>query len=214
MDFQQSLIRTIWKPPRKVGTYMIIKGNIVNIVQLNDIRKRVEYGKEVTLTDVEVFKSKDLKNAIRRNWVEVIFDRSARKPFPVNQVQQVRKQTIVSSQVKDKMNQEEMIELAKQMAQSMAQEMLKNSSLVKDIAKEVAKEMTLELKDSFKVQQIVTSSAQENKIQVSNPDNVFIDFKDDEVQLKSSIKGLGTVEVQKDDLTGSLEKMKRFKRSK
>lgn len=197
-NFQQFLIRTIWKPQtKKVDIYMIIRGKIINVVQLNDINKRVEFGKEISLNEYEVNRSKDLQNALKREWVEVVFDRGM-----------LKRAITIKGQPPQQISDSDILDIAKKMAQSMAEEMLKNSSLVKDIAKEVAKEMVSEIRDNLKIEQIP-----EKNIQLNSLDNVFVEFKDEEVGITANIKEIGTVEVQKDDLTSSLEKMKKFRQS-
>jgi hypothetical protein len=200
-NFQQTLVRRIWNPPKKeVEVHMIIKGKIISVVRLNDIGKSLEYGKELSLNAYEVNKSKDLQNAISRNWVEVVFDRGMLKRAMVTQCQQEQKIADV-----------DIIEIAKKMAQSMAEEMIKNSPLVKEIAKEIAKEMVIGINESIKTQQVVV---QQQLVDKKSSENIFVDFKDEEVGMKASINDIGTVEVQKDDLSSSLEKMKKFRQSK
>lgn len=188
---------------------MIIKGKILTAVRLNDINKIVQFGKEVILTEYEVNRSRDLKNALRRNWVEVIYDRSMLKRAIAEQ-----------KQLREKMSEQEVIEIARTMAKSMAEEMLKNSPLVKGIAKEIAKEMIEGIKDNIKIEQVNVSQSYEKSINTNNvanknqEDSIFIDFKDEESGITANIKKSGEVEVKKDDLTNSLEKMKRFKQSK
>jgi len=185
---------------------MIIKGKIINTVRLNDIGKSVEYGKEVSLTEYEVNRSKDLQNAINRDWVEIVYDRSM-----------LKRAVAVQGHPQEKHSEEEILDIAKKMAQSMAEEMLKNSPLVKEIAKEVAKEMVVEIKDNLKLEKVINvpnENKVENKsLEINDPSNVFVDFKDEEVGMKANINRSGTVEIQKDDLTSSLEKMKRFRQS-
>jgi hypothetical protein len=177
---------------------MIIRGKIINVVQLKDIGKRIEYGKELTLTEYEVNKSKDLQNAIKRNWVDIVFDRGMLK----------RAVTVQQSQ----QTQTDILDIAKKMAQTMAEEMIKNSPLVKGIAKEIAKEMVTEIRDNLKIEQVVQQPT-DNKIDLNKSNDIFVDFKDEEVEITSNIKDIGTVEVQKDDLTSSLEKMRKFRQS-
>lgn len=211
MNFQQQLLKRMWRPviKREAEIYMIIKGKILTAVRLNDINKIVQFGKEVILTEYEVNRSRDLKNALRRNWVEVIYDRSMLKRAIAEQ-----------KQLREKMSEQEVIEIARTMAKSMAEEMLKNSPLVKGIAKEIAKEMIEGIKDNIKIEQVNVSQSYEKSINTNNvanknqEDSIFIDFKDEESGITANIKKSGEVEVKKDDLTNSLEKMKRFKQSK
>jgi len=194
-NFQQHLLRTIWKP-KKDQIRMIIKGKILSHVHLDDIGKHVECGKEISLNEYEVNRSKDLQNAIKRNWIEVVFDRNlVKKP-----------------QIQEK-SQEVDLELAKKLALTMVEEMIKNSSIVREVAKEIAKEMVSEIQGNLKIEQVVVQQNNTNTVTKESND-VFIDFSDEEVGLKSNTKDIGTVEVQKDDLTSSLEKMKRFKQLK
>lgn len=198
-NFQQFLVRRSWNPQiKKIEIYMIIRGKIINVVQLKDIGKRIEYGKELTLTEYEVNKSKDLQNAIKRNWVDIVFDRGMLK----------RAVTVQQSQ----QTQTDILDIAKKMAQTMAEEMIKNSPLVKGIAKEIAKEMVTEIRDNLKIEQVVQQPT-DNKIDLNKSNDIFVDFKDEEVEITSNIKDIGTVEVQKDDLTSSLEKMRKFRQS-
>jgi hypothetical protein len=199
-NFQQVLSRKIWNQQKRVEVYMIIRGKIINVIQLNDIGKRVEFGKELSLNEYEVNKSKDLQNAIKRDWVEIVFDRGMIK----------RSVTVPGQQVKN--TDSEIIDIAKKMAQTMIEELPKDNTLVKEIAKELAKEMILELKENLKIEQVVrTEKAENKKIDLSSSDNVFVEFKDEDTGMKSNIKELGTVKVQKDNLSSSLEKMKKIR---
>jgi hypothetical protein len=194
-NFQQTLMRTMWKPQKRSGISMVIRGKILNVVQLIDINRTVQCGQEISLDEFEVNRSRDLQNAIKRDWVEVIFDKY--------------------KQIENRHGTEDVVGIAKKMAQSMAEEMIKNSPLVKEIAKEVAKEMLSGIQDSLKAhpQQIVIQQVGEKKIDLKDSDNVFVEFKDEEVGMTSNIKEIGKVEIQKDDLTSSLEKMKKFRQN-
>jgi hypothetical protein len=199
-NFQQILLRRTWKPPKKAEIYMIIKGKIVNIVQLNDIGKRVEYGKEISLNEYEINRSKDLQNAIKREWVEVVFDRGMLKRALTVQGQQ------------EKIAESDIIDIAKKMAQSMAEEMIKHSPLVREIAKELAKEMVLEIRDNLKIEQVtVNNVTTDKKIELDSPNNVFVEFKDDELDIKANMQDIGIVKEEKSDLSQALEKMKKMK---
>jgi len=188
---------------REDEIYMIIKGKILTAVRLNDIVKVVEYSKEVVLTEYEVNRSSDLKNAIKRNWVEVIYDRSALKK-------------VINSQKIEKSNQEEIINIAKTMAKKMAEEMICNS-LIRDIAKQLAKEMVSEIKDNIKIEQVAFQQVElpqvSSKIEIESSKDIFVDFKDEEVGITANINNLGKVEAKDDNLSSSLEKIKLLKRS-
>jgi len=200
MNFQQHLVRNIWRPfiRHEAIVSMIIKGKILKTVNLDDIGKKVDLGKEISLTEYEVNRSKDLKNALNRDWVEVVYDRGMLK----------RAVTVQGQKAQETIDQNTM-EIAKKLAVEMAVEMIKNSSLVKDIAKEVAKEIASELKGNITTEQIVTK---QEKIKPEDPRNVFVDFKDEEAGVTANINKESIVEVQ-DDLASSLEKMKKFKQS-
>lgn len=203
MNFQQHLMRHIWKPMvkrmREDEIYMIIKGKILTAVRLNDIVKVVEYNKEIVLTEYEVNRSSDLKNAIKRNWVEVIYDRSALKK-------------VINTQKIEPSKQEEIINIAKTMAKKMAEEMISNSTLIRDIAKQVAKEMVSEIKSNIKIEQVALPQVS-NKIEIESSKDIFVDFKDEEVGITANINNLGKVEAKDDNLSSSLEKIKLLKRS-
>lgn len=206
MSFQQQLIRRIWRPKKQeIEIKMIIRGKIISVVRLNDIKKNVEFGKEVSLNEYEVNRSNDLQNAIKRDWVEIIYDRSMIKRSLTVQGQQETKTTEL------KTSETEILNIAKKMATSMAEEMIKNSSFVKNIAKEVAKEMIIEIKDNLKFEQTTQQNTINNKIP-QKIDNIFIDFKDDEVGITENIKELGQIREQKVNISNSLEKMRTFTR--
>ena len=206
MSFQQHLMRHIWKPviKREPEIIMIIKGKILTAVRLNDIGKVVECGREVILNEYEVNRSKDLQNAINRNWVEIVYDRAMLKRAISVQNSKTGNEKVLESDV---------LEIAKNMAKAMAEEMIKNSTIVKDIAKELAKEMISEIK-GIKVEQLIVPQVSEKKIDINSTDNIFVEFKDEEVGMTANMSKTGNVEVQKDDLTSSLEKMKRFKQQR
>lgn len=214
MSFQQHLLRHIWKPPlvkrdENKDIFMVIKGKILSAVRLGDISKTVEYGKEVSLTEREVAKSKDLINALRRDWVEIVYDRSTLQSSVVKQEQ--TKEVL-------KNNEEEILSLAQKLANNMCTEILKNSSLVKDIAKEVAKEMVSELKGNLIVNTADTQNViqqQEKNINIEdNSSNIFVAFKDEESGITANINKQENVQVKKDDLTTSIEKMAKFRQNK
>jgi len=206
MSFQQNLMRRVWKPQvmkQEDDVYMIIRGKILTSVRLSDIRKVVECGKEVFLTEFEAKSSRDLKNAISRNWVEVIYNKTVVKNDAVEQSPQ------------KKVSENEIVDIAKKMAKTMAEEMIKNSPLVKEIAKELAKEMVTEIKDNIKVEQLIVPQTSGKDIKIdSSSEAIFVDFKDEEAGIVASMNKTGNVEVQKDDLTSSLEKMRKIKQQK
>jgi hypothetical protein len=113
-----------------------------------------------------------------------------------------------------KKNEDEILKMAKKMAHSMAEEMIKNSPLVKEVAKELAKEMIAEIKGNIKTEQIIVQQPSEKKIELDSPEDIFVDFEDEDAGITANIKKSGNVEVKKDDLTNSLERMKRFKQTK
>jgi len=206
MSFQQNLMRRVWKPQvmkQEDDVYMIIRGKILTSVRLSDIRKVVECGKEVFLTEFEAKSSRDLKNAISRNWVEVIYNKTVVKNDAVEQSPQ------------KKVSENEIVDIAKKMAKTMAEEIIKNSPLVKEIAKELAKEMVTEIKDNIKVEQLIVPQTSGKDIKIdSSSEAIFVDFKDEEAGIVASMNKTGNVEVQKDDLTSSLEKMRKIKQQK
>jgi len=207
MSFQQHLMRRIWRPliKREVEVYMVIRGKILSAVRLSDIAKVVECGKDVNLTEYEVNRSRDLQNALNRGWIEIIYDRAM-----------LKRAIAIQGQAKEKVVDSDPMDIAKKMAQTMAEEMIKNSPLVREIAREVAKEMIIEIKENIKVERITTQlqTATENKISIDDPENIFVEFKDEEAGITANINKTSNVEVQKDDLTNSLERMKRFKQAK
>jgi hypothetical protein len=115
--------------------------------------------------------------------------------------------------VNQKINETDMLDMAKKMARSMAEEMIKNSPLVKEMAKEIAKEMMIGIKDNLNNIVIQNNNGLPQQKMDAAESNVFIDFKD-EVELKSNMSNLGTVKEEKSDLSVSLEKMKRLKSKK
>jgi predicted DNA-binding transcriptional regulator len=205
MSFQQHLMRRIWKPAIKqeIEIYMIVRGKILTAVRLTDIGKIVEYGREVKLTEYEVNRSKDLQNAISRCWVEVIYDRGL-----------LKRALVAQNKEQEKKIENEVLDMAKKMACSMAEEMIKNSPLVREIAKEIAKEMVSEIKNNVKIDQLIIPQATEKKIEIDSSSNIFVDFKDEEIGMTTNIQNPGNIKVQKDDLTDSLERMKRFRKTK
>lgn len=207
MSFQQQLMRKLWKPmvKREVETYMIIKGKILTAVRLSDINKVIEFGKEIMLSEYEVKRSKDLKNALHRNWVEITYDRTM-----------LRRAVVAQNQIEQqKVTEDGIVGIAKTIAKTMAEEMIKNSSMVKELAKELAKEMSNEIIQNLgnvRVERQNVSSSSCKSIDIDSSDNIFVDFKDEDVGITANINKSGNEFVQKDDLTSSLEKMKRFKK--
>jgi hypothetical protein len=204
MSFQQHLMRRVWKPPvmkQEDDIYMIIRGKILTAVRLSDIRKVVECGKEVFLTEFEAKSSRDLKNAISRNWVEVVYNKT------------VAKKTIATQESSQNISQNEIVNIAKTMAQTMAEEMIRNSPLVKEIAKELAKEMVTEIKDNIKIEQLNVPHTSGKDIKIdSSSETIFIDFKDEEAGITANMSNIGIEKQEKSDLTSSLEKIKKLKK--
>jgi hypothetical protein len=204
-NFQQTLARTLWKPPKSVGVVsMIIRGKVMHIVQLSDIGRKVEYEKQISLNPTEVGRSRDLQDAIRKGWVEVV-DQDIKRVAVVD--------GNVLKTVSEKTTEVDITEIAKKMARTMAEEMINNSPILREMAKEIAKEMVIGIKDNLKIEQTVVQQAPEKKIDLKSSDNIFVEFKDEEVAMTSNIQNMGKVEVQKDDLTDSLEKLKKFKQN-
>lgn len=201
MEFQQILVRTIWKPPKQEEK-MIIKGKILNSVILKDINKLIYLGKEIELTQREVDKSEDLKNAIKRGWVEVIKGKDMFKKPPLSSPNKSNSiNPIVHSN-------EEIMDLAKKMATTMAEEMLKNSPIVKEIAKEVAKEMILELKQNLPFQ----VSKQEEKISLDdNSKNIFVDFNEED-EVVANLENIGIEKTETSDISNTLKKMEKLRK--
>lgn len=201
MEFQQILVRTIWKPPKQEEK-MIIKGKILNSVILKDINKLIYLGKEIELTQREVDKSEDLKNAIKRGWVEVIKGKDMFKKPPLSSP---NKSNSINPIVHPN---EEIMDLAKKMATTMAEEMLKNSPIVKEIAKEVAKEMILELKQNLPFQ----VSKQEEKISFDdNSKNIFVDFNEED-EVVANLENIGIEKTETSDISNTLKKMEKLRK--
>jgi hypothetical protein len=191
---------------QKFNNGMVIIGKVGGTVNLRDIGRILNYGATAHITEYEINKSKDLQEAIRKGWVEIIEDRGAIKRAIVS----VRGE-VEPTPTQQGFNKEEMISLAKQMAKEMATEMLKSNEIVmnaaKDMASGMAKEMVKEL--NLNIQNVIPEKKDE-KLQLDDvkPDNVFIDVEENKAKIE-----VGTVR-EKINLNGSLEKMRRFKRRK
>ena len=179
----------------------MILGKVVGTVILKDINRIVNLDQVIELDQYEINKSQDLQNAIRRKWLEIVEGRSdmlraIATPSQPEQTQQ--------------MDQTQLLEMAKEMAKTMAQEMIKNNPDIKVLAKEMATEMVSQINSKIVVQQNDTSKEQQFKIDEEVPENVVIDVN--EKNMKSNINEIGTVKEEKADISGSLEKMRRFRR--
>jgi len=178
-QIQQYLFRKVWAnhtvKRQEIKDFMIIKGKIVNVVRLSDINKNVQYNQEVHLTDFEVEKSKDLENAIRRQWVEIILDKGSRIGKQITS-EQVLKQTIQNVaniipgnetadktvnayfaqkptttvkmqpvEVAQQIKQEDIMAMAKKMAKEMAPAMAEEMIKNSPLVKEIAKELAQQM---------------------------------------------------------------------
>jgi hypothetical protein len=197
---------------QKLNTGMVIIGKVTGTVNLSDIGRVLNFGATAHITEYEINKSKDLQEAIRRGWVEIIEDRGALKRAIVSTQGEVVQVPVPQQGF----NKEEMISLAKEMAKGMASEMLKSNELVMSAAKEMAsgmaKEMMKEL--NLNIQNITNVAPKEEKLKFEDvkPDNVVIDV--DETTVQPQINEIGKVLEEKTDVSEQLEKMKRFKRRK
>jgi hypothetical protein len=101
--------------------------------------------------------------------------------------------------------------MAKTMAYEMSKEMLKNQDSLKEIIKDLATEMKQKL-DEKVISNEITKEDENLILEDSKIKNIFIDV--DEEGIVPNISSIGKVEEQKEDISGSIEKMKMFKRRK
>lgn len=209
-DEQQQLFRRTWAinskriHQEKLGKGMKVIGKVVGNVQLRDIGKVIPFDRIVDLNELEVNKSNDLQIALRSKWLDVVEDRGMLKRALVYQGQ-----TTSITEDQDTKT----IELAKEMAKAMVQEMLKDNDLLKKVADDVS-----QIKNNMGEQQVIIQADKQqteekkSKIVIEETDlsNVVIDV--DETNTQAEIKEIGKVKEEESDISGSLEKMKRFRR--
>jgi hypothetical protein len=184
------------------GIVMKVKGKVVGQVQLKDIGRIINLDQIIELNEYELNRSQDLQNAIRQKWVEIVSGHSdmlraiATPSQPQQQTQQI--------------DQTQLLEIAKEMAKTMAQEMVKNNPDMKSMAKEMANEMVSQL--SGKLVQ-GTSQQQKETLKIDEElANIVIDVDETGLEEKANIKEIGSIKEEKSNISGSLEKMRRFRR--
>ena len=102
---QQTLFRRTWSESSKRlynenrSPVMKIMGKVSGHVSLSDLGKNIAFGQIVELTESDITRSKDLQDAIRMKWVDVIENRSMILRAPA----------VVVEQKKEEMNKEELI---------------------------------------------------------------------------------------------------------
>lgn len=180
---------------------MVVRGCVSGNVSLADIKRTVAYNATLSLTELEVNKSKDLQNAIRCGWVEVIEDRGMIHRATVSN-------TVV--QQKQEFDKEAMMDMAREMAKTMAAEMVKTNPDIQALAKEMAKEMAKEI--NLKQPMVLGVTKTEQTLEDEKVANLFIDV--DDIGVKVNNENIGTVREEGIDLSSSLEKFKRFKKVK
>ena len=207
---QQTLFRRTWSESSKRlynenrSPVMKIMGKVSGHVSLSDLGKNIAFGQIVELTESDITRSKDLQDAIRMKWVDVIENRSMILRAPA----------VVIEQKKEEMNKEELMNLAKEMAKTMVQEVIKseqekNSTLVEELKHQIN-----DLKESRTVvqTQIIQQTTEKEKIKLDDQhSSIFIDL-DEKDKPNVNLNDFGTVKEEKVDLSSSLEKMKRFRR--
>jgi hypothetical protein len=222
---QQYLSNKFWAN-HTLRNNMNIKGKVVNTLKLKDINKSVDFNQEISLTDKES-ESKDLEIARKRGWIEVTEDKMTKKiEMQTNEftkteqtVQQKQtEQTVQQKQTEQtkQVNQNEVYELAKQMASKMVEEMLKNNSFVKEMASQISQQTVSNIKENLQNHIVLQGNQGIEKVPIKLEDktnnDVFIDFNEDEKNIQSNITEIGIVEEKQDNVSSSIEKLKKFKR--
>ena len=172
--------------------------------------EKLPYIEAEPINEFEVNNSKRLQHAIRMNWVEVVEDRGLLKRALIMK----SKPQVKEAATEDKTD---MIEMAKEMAKTMVKEMMKDGEIVKELIKQENKDLKQEIrsiKESIGEQNITIKEEKKEKepfiIEEEKPDEIFVDVE--ESGIKANIVEVGKEKEEKQDLSGSLEKMKRFRR--
>ena len=220
---QQLIFRKSWANTskrihhEKLGPGMKIIGRVIGSVELSDIGRIIGHNQIVDLNEFEINNSKRLQHAIRMNWVEVIEDRGLLIRALIKPQQPTQQQPTGD-------NKAELLEIAKEMAKVMAKEMLKDGDVVRELVKqqgqlikqenENLKQEIRSLKDNFSDQKIVVQQKENEPFIIENekPEDIFIDINTEDSGIKSNIQEVGKEKDEIQDLSGSLEKMKRFRR--
>jgi HAMP domain-containing protein len=216
---QQSLFRRNWSGSTKKlyvesrAPVMKIIGRVSGHVSLSDLGKNVAYGQIVELTDQEIARSKDLEQAIKMKWVDVIDNRSMILKVPV---------TAKTEQKKDEMNKDEILNLAKEMAKTMVTEILnseqsKNTQMVDELKSEInSLKKTIDEKmisQTTIINQTGETQTSGSSLQFEEQElnSIVIDVDEKEVG-STNLNNFGTEKQEKTDISSSLEKMKKFRR--
>jgi hypothetical protein len=217
---QQQIFRRTWHgvtkklQGEKLGKFMVVKGRVVGRVDLKDIGKTIHYNGTATITEYEINKSKDLQEALRRNWIEIIEDRGAM----LRAVSSTEEPKVA---VQAGLDEARILEMAKEIAKHTALEIIKQSvsekggnsngsngnGNVNDIAKELARQMMEEIKKGTSDRVI---EKEKLVLEEEKAGNVFIDV--DEKGVNAKITNIGKEKEEKIDISDSLERMKKFKR--
>jgi hypothetical protein len=215
-NFQQTLMGQFWKNTAKmmhqkqVGKNMVVVGKVIGSVLIRDLGKTIHYGASTSFNELEINKSRDLHQAIRQGWIEIIEGKDMLKRALVTPTIQTEQ---IQPQQQQNINKEEMMEMVKEMAKTMATEMMKSNQSVMSVAKEVAKEMVKEINSTGGIQQsIATNSSKYDENEKDDPKNIFLDV--DESKFNVNINKIGIIEESNNDLSNTLEKMKRLKGGK
>lgn len=188
----------------KLGPGMKIMGKVIGSVDLSDIGRVVNYNQIVDVNEFEINNSKRLHHAIKMGWIEVIEDRGMLRRALVKQGK------LIQPELKD--NKEDLLEMAKEMAKVMAKEMLKDDTAVRELKNELTKEIR-DLKEKITSETVIVEKTEKTFIvEEQKPEDIFIDIDEKKSGVKSSIDEVGKEKEEKEDLTDSLEKMKRFRR--
>jgi hypothetical protein len=193
----------------KAGFGMVVRCKVIGDVELNDICRRVNRGEIQTFNDFEIKKSDDLRNAIQNGWLEVI-----KGTFPIKSIATFKeKVTAQINKNSEIMSKEEILAMAQEMARTMAIEMsknmIKNDDVIRQIASQLASEMVAQILEKG---QFIKQKEQQQVDSHDDAQDIFIDVSPEESKISTNIKDVGKIQSAKDDISGSLEKMKMFRR--
>lgn len=188
-----------------------IIGRVIGQVIIKDLNKVVQYNQMIDISIIDAKRSADLLNAISKKWIDIVSGKEHLQSQYTSEKQVVeepvqRLQPQVQQVVQQSINKDEIRQVVNE-SMAVILDALKNlnSTSIDD--------KTIDSIANKIVGKIPTTVQKSNDIVVDDvAKNVFIDL-DQNIQQRTNISdNIGQTQEEKVDISGSLEKMKRFKK--
>lgn len=226
---QNQLMNNIWQHNTRsiMPEFIRIIGRVVGEVTITDINKKIAYNQILDLNVNDVLQSKDFEIARRERWIEVLQGKhilekgysSIKQVVPQQQPQQnvtnVQNIQIDMNEIKNTVAQ-----TTKETVQSILGEVLGKLNEIK--THDVSNISTSSTNTNIDIDKLanaiagkisVSGQAHINKQEIDKlAESVFIDVDSVEIEKNSNLNSVGKTKGEKSNISGTLEKMKKFKK--